>query len=128
MAAGYQAYAGGGGKGGSGSPTGGGQSGSTHAAVAAAPSEDEVRAAEVALGRALHALHRTAGGFGVYDHLVMSACHQSEVFQSNKRKARDKAEERCGELQRSAPNSSCPKQGPPAPSVHRCFNHPSGSA
>ena len=62
VAAGYQAYTG---RGGGGSPTAGGRAadGPPAASEAAAPpTEDEVRAAEVALGRALHALHRTAGG------------------------------------------------------------------
>lgn len=64
MAAGYRAYTGRS-SGGSGadSPRGAGRggSGSRPAPADAAPSEDEVREAEVALGRALHALHRTAG-------------------------------------------------------------------
>lgn len=66
MAAGYQAYTGrGGGGGGGGSPTAGGRAADSPPAASEAappPTEDEVRAAEVALGRALHALHRTAGG------------------------------------------------------------------
>jgi hypothetical protein len=64
VAAGYQAYTGRGGGGGGGLPTAGGRAADSPPAAserAAPPTEDEVRAAEVALGRALHALHRTAG-------------------------------------------------------------------